>query len=270
MCPHCRAFITTSDKICPYCDTPVGPRAIDMRTGFFAELIPSAQFATITILTLNVGIFVLTLLASVRAGTPVMQAPDGMTLFRFGSSIPMQYAEWHWWRLLTAGFLHGGLMHIGFNCWALMDVGTHAEQVYGTRRMTAIYLLATMGGFLVSGLTGHVSVGASAGLFGLIGAMIAYGTFNHGLEASMVKQFYVRWMIYGLLMGFLFPGVDNMAHVGGLATGFLAAWATGTPGYYRDFRDKLWDTLAGGMIALTAYAFVRLVLWMTTAGSVLG
>ena len=57
MCPHCRAFITTKDKICPYCDTPVGRRAIDMRTGIFAELIPSAQFATIVILSLNVGLF---------------------------------------------------------------------------------------------------------------------------------------------------------------------------------------------------------------------
>jgi len=138
-----------------------------------------------------------------RAGGGGLMGLDGRTLLQFGASYPPYiFGAGQWWRLLTAGFLHGGLMHILFNSWALMDVGSHAEQIYGTPRMSSIYLLSTMGGFGASAIfTGSLSVGASAGLLGLIGAMIAYGMVNHGLEASMVKQFYVRWLVYILLMG---------------------------------------------------------------------
>jgi rhomboid protease GluP len=266
MCPHCRAFITIKDKICPYCETPVGPRAVDrMGAGLVAGIIPIAQFATILILTLNVGLFLLTMLASMRSGGGGLMNVDGLTLVKFGASYPPYvFRAGQWWRLLTAGFLHGGLMHILFNSWALMDVGSHAEQVYGTPRMSAIYLLSTMGGFGASAIfTGSLSVGASAGLLGLIGAMIAYGTVNHGVEAAMVKQFYVRWLIYILLMGLLpFFHIDNAAHIGGLATGFVCGWAAGTPGYYYGFRDKLWKVLAGVMVAVTAYAFLRMFLFL--------
>jgi len=266
MCPHCRAFITIKDKICPYCDTKVGPRAMDrMGAGLVAGIIPSAQFATILILTLNVGLYLVTALASMRAGAGGLMSVDGRTLLKFGASFPpFIFGQGQWWRLLTAGFLHGGLMHILFNSWALMDVGSHAEQIYGTPRMSAIYLLSTMGGFGASAVfTGSLSVGASAGLLGLIGAMIAYGMVNHGLEASMVKQFYVRWLIYILLMGLLpFFHIDNAAHIGGLATGFVVGWLAGTPDFYGSFRDKLWKAVAGIMVAVTALAFVRMFLFL--------
>lgn len=276
MCPNCRAFITTKDKICPYCDTPVGPRAIDRMGGdLLGGLIPSAQFATIVILSINVGIFLLTLLASAKSGAGGLMNIDILTLRKFGATSPLFILNGQYWRLLTAGFLHGGLMHIGFNCWALMDVGAHAEQEYGPRRMTAIYLIATVGGFAASTMWGILrgqditSVGASAGLFGLIGAMIAYGTVSHGMEASMVKQFYVRWAVYGLLMGLLpFFRVDNAAHIGGLATGFVTAWIAGTPKLVHGTREKVWDAIAGGMILLTVYAFVRMFLFLYAVGNI--
>ena len=270
MCPHCRAFITIKDKICPYCDTPVGPRAVDrMSDGLLAGIIPTAQFATIVILTLNVGMFLVTMLASSRAGGGgLMAGIDGTTLMRFGASYP----GGAWWRLITAGFLHGGLMHILFNSWALMDVGSHSEQIYGPKRMVAIYLISTMGGFAASAwFTGSLSVGASAGLLGLIGAMIAYGTVSHGPDAAMVKQFYVRWLIYILLMGFVMRSfhVDNAAHIGGLVTGFVCAWLAGTPRLVPRLRDRIWDGIAVLMLALTAYAFIQMFLFLSaTARSV--
>jgi hypothetical protein len=80
----------------------------------------------------------------------------------------------------------------------------------------------------------------------------------------MVKQFYVRWAIYGLLMGLLpFFRVDNAAHLGGLASGFVTAWIAGTPRLVPGLRDKIWNCIAGLMIALTAYAFVCMFLSMS-------
>jgi rhomboid protease GluP len=143
MCPHCRAFITTDDKVCPYCDTKVGPRAIELRGGgdFIMGLIPPGRFASTIILTLNVAIFLVLMLASSRAGNGGLMQIDQWTMVRYGAAAPtLVFREGEWWRLFTAGFLHWGLMHILFNSWAMMDVAGHTEEIYGTKRMVAIYL----------------------------------------------------------------------------------------------------------------------------------
>lgn len=263
MCPNCRAFITTKDKICPYCDTPVGPRAVDLRgTGeLLGGLIPTGQFATVTILTACVGMYLVTMLASAKVG-------EVNALIRYGAALPEGVFGGQWWRLITAGFLHGNLMHIGFNLWALMDVGRHAEEVYGSKRMVVIYIASTVGGFLLSMLRGTMlTVGASAGLFGLIGAMIALGLRHKwSAEASAIKAFYLRWAIYGLLWGLLpFFRVDNAAHIGGLVTGLAVGYVAGTPREFDAAREKVWTVLAAGSVAVTGYAFLRLVLWLTAA-----
>lgn len=263
MCPNCRAFITTKDKICPYCDTPVGPRAVDVRDpgALLGGLIPAGQFVTVTILTACVGMYLVTMLASAKVG-------EVNALIRYGAALPEGVFGGQWWRLITAGFLHGNLMHIGFNMWALMDVGRHAEEVYGSKRMVVIYIASTVGGFLLSMLRGTMlTVGASAGLFGLIGAMIALGLRHKwSAEASAIKAFYLRWAIYGLLWGLLpFFRVDNAAHIGGLLTGLAVGYVAGTPREFDAAREKVWTVLAAGSVAVTGYAFVRLVLWLTAA-----
>ncbi len=263
MCPNCRAFITTKDKVCPYCDTPVGPRAVDLRGAgdLLGGLIPSAQFATVTILTACVGMYLVTMLASQKVG-------EVNALIRYGAALPEGVFGGQWWRLITAGFLHGNLMHIGFNLWALMDVGRHAEEVYGAKRMVVIYIASTVGGFLLSMLRGTtLTVGASAGLFGLIGAMIALGLRHKwSAEASAIKAFYLRWAIYGLLWGLLpFFRVDNAAHIGGLLTGLALGYVAGTPREFDAVREKVWTGLAIASVALTGYAYFRLVLWLTGA-----
>ena len=104
-----------------------------------------------------------------------------------------------------------------------------------------------------------LSVGASAGIFGLIGVMIAFG-MQHRAGAE-VRSHYTQWAIYGLVMGLL-PGfrVDNAAHIGGLAAGFGVAWLAGAPKLYESWRDKAWRVAAGVCIAITALAFVLMAL----------
>ncbi len=260
MCPHCRAFITIHDKVCPYCDTPVGPRAIDLRDpgGILGGLVPSAQFATIVISLVCVAMYLVTLLASAKVG-------EANALIRYGAALPQGVFGGQWWRLITAGFLHGGLMHIFFNLWVFMDLGRHAEEIYGTKRMVAVFIFSSMGGFALSMLRGTMlTVGASAGLFGLIGAMIAYGVrYKWSGQAAMIKGFYIRWAIYGLLFGLLpFFRIDNAAHIGGLATGFALGYLAGTPRLVPDFREKIWTAAAAAAIGLTGYAYLLLILWL--------
>src|ERR1043166_2154449 len=171
MCPHCRAFITTSDKVCPYCGEHVGPRAIDLRGGtqdFLAGFIPHARFITVLILVINFGLYLATALYSMRSGRGNAMDIDVETLLDFGAKFGPLIGAGQWWRLVTAGFLHGGLMHILMNSWALFDLGAAVEETYGSARMLVIYFVANVAGFYLSSLLKMgPSSGASAALFGL-------------------------------------------------------------------------------------------------------
>jgi len=267
MCPHCRAFITTSDRVCPYCDTPVGPRATDVRNpgAILGGFIPHARFATSMILLVNIGLFAATLLLSMKRGNgDALMNIDIRTLAQFGAKWGEAIALGQWWRLVTAGFLHGGLLHILMNSWVLFDLGAQVEEIYGAPRMVVLYLVSTIAGFGLSTLlSASISVGASAGIFGLIGAMIALGVRHRAHPAgSAIRGLYVRWAIYGLLLGFL-PGfhIDNAAHIGGLAAGFAVAYLAGTPKLADTLMERFWRVAAYASVVLIAFCFLKMYLW---------
>jgi rhomboid protease GluP len=171
-----------------------------------------------------------------------------------------------WWRLITAGFLHGGIMHILMNSWVLFDLGAEVEQIYGTSRLIVFYFVSTITGFWASSHLGfHASVGASAGIFGLIGAMLAFGVTDKSSLGSAVKSLYMRWVIYGLVLSFI-PGVDFWAHIGGLAGGFVAGFLASTPRARLMWKEPLMRALAGVSLAVTALAFGMLYLAISRSG----
>src|SRR5688572_20612658 len=138
MCPHCRAFVTTSDRVCPYCDSAIGPRAIERRNpkDIAGGLIPHARFVTSMILLVNFGLYAASALHSVSAGNPNgWSDPDSQTLLYFGAKFGPAILAGEYWRLITAGFLHGGVMHIFMNSFALFDLGAQVEEIYGTSRL---------------------------------------------------------------------------------------------------------------------------------------
>ena len=123
MCPNCRAFITASDRTCPYCGIQTGPRAVDRRerAGALGGLIPAAHFTTVLILLINLAMFAASCWLSGSIGDM-----NGRVLWvlgaKFGQSI---WVGHEYWRLVTAGFLHGGLMHILFNGLRLYSSWAH-------------------------------------------------------------------------------------------------------------------------------------------------
>jgi rhomboid protease GluP len=253
MCPHCRAFITTNDRICPYCNEKVGQRAIDRRNPSpILGLIPHAQFVTAIILLINIGIYI---------GTSL-----NPTLFEAGAKARPEIRDGQWWRLVTAGFLHGGLLHIGMNSWVLFDVGGQVEQVYGASRMLVIYFLSTIAGFYLSYIwTPNPSVGASAAIMGLIGAMIALSLHHRNEMTAAIRSTYIRWVIYMLLIGFLLRGIDNAAHVGGLAAGFVVAYLAGLPRWEDSAAEQAWRIASYVCIGLTAFCFFEMYQWLMRA-----
>jgi len=246
MCPNCRAFITTSDRVCPYCQVTVGPRAADIRNPgqILGGLIPQARFTTVMILLINAALFMLQEFAP----------QSGIT--QAGQSVPAVLMDGQWWRLVTAGFLHGGWLHILMNSWVLFDLGTEVEMFYGTSRLIVFYFVSTVTGFFASSHLGggHFSVGSSAGIFGLIGAMLAFGVTDRSSLGMQVKSLYSRWLIYGLVISFI-PGVDFWAHAGGFSGGFVVGWLASTPRARLMWKEPLLRGLAGLCIAATVVAF---------------
>ncbi len=229
-------------------------------------LIPAARFTTSLILVINFGLYIACVIYAMQSGRGTGFDLDGRTIVRFGASYPPFNLAGQWWRLITAGFLHGGIMHILMNSWVLFDLGAQVEEMFGQRRMIVIYIVSTITGFAASTMWGHLSVGARAGIFGLIGAMIALGMQSQSMVGDAIKSHYTRWAVYSLIMGLLFPMTDMAAHIGGIIGGFGCAWLAGTPRLFDDAREKMWGILAGVAIAATAYSFLQMFLQFNRIG----
>src|SRR5258708_11458120 len=180
---------------------------------------------------INAAVFV----GMVLSSSAVMDFPGG-TLVHWGANVGAITFSGEWWRLLTNVFLHGGLMHIAFNMWALWNLGELCEALYGRWTFTAIYLICGLGASITSAAWHPYvpSVGASGAIFGLAGALIAafkLGEFSVPRSAlSGTLRSLGAFVVYNLIFGFL-PGIDMAAHVGGLVTGLIvgALIAVGAP-----------------------------------------
>jgi rhomboid protease GluP len=147
------------------------------------------------------------------------------------------------------------------NSWVLFSVGAQTEETYGTARYLVLYFVATIGGFLASTyFSSSLSVGASAGLFGLIGAMIAAGIRSKTEVGSAIRSQYTQWVIYMVVIGLLpMFNIDTAAHLGGLAAGFAVAWIMDQPGALPRWTDKVWQVAAAVSLGVTALSFTLML-----------
>jgi rhomboid protease GluP len=266
MCPNCRAFITTSDKVCPYCEIKLQAPAAARRAPaeILGGLIPQARFTTIVILLINAGFYLAEELPGLISGA----GAKGLPLFQAGAKFGPLIQEGQWWRLVTAGFLHGGILHLLMNSWVLFDLGAATEESYGTSRYLVFYFVSTITGFYASYLwnPGVASVGSSAGIFGLLGAMIALGVRDKSSYGAAIRAHYLQWGIYALILSALFSATDNAAHVGGVTGGFAIAYIAGTP-RLTGSAEQIWRIGGMAAVALTAIAFGFMFRWMMTANN---
>jgi rhomboid protease GluP len=173
--------------------------------------------------------YVLSLVMS-RDGTNIGLTPSQAALRILGASgaSPVFVFGW-WWTVLTAGWLHGSIIHIFFNVLWIRQLGPEIANLYGAGRMIIIYTIAGIVGFTLSSVMGllpipffgaGLTVGASASIFGFLGALVHYGRRT---GSSHVRQAGLQYALFMGIMGFVFPGVDNAAHVGGFVGGYLAS-----------------------------------------------
>ena len=258
MCPNCRAFITISDRVCPYCNVQLGPRAVDMRaTQFAASFLPRANLTSIIILVINVAFFI----AEIALNYRLVQSFDVDTRVTImaGAEFAPFIQRGQWWRLITAGFLHGGLLHIAMNSWSLFILVTEVEQFYGTARLLVAYVISTITGFMCAYMFSprNPAIGASAAAFGLMGVMLAMGLRNRADPLSQaVRSHYGQWLVFGLVMSFG-GGISMSAHIGGFIGGFLIGLIAGLPGLPNTPRETFWKVAAVAAVLLTLYAWFK-------------
>lgn len=167
-------------------------------------------------------------------------------LIRDGVLIPQLVLENHeWWRIITAGFLHGGLAHIGLNMLSLYWLGRFIEVVLGSWRMLLVYFVS----LIVSGLTivffsapNVPTLGASGAIFGLFGALFAIG-IKLGSRGTDLVRSNIGILVLNLIFSFTFPGISWQAHVGGLIAGFLFTYVIFYPP--KPVYTPVYDTQSG-------------------------
>src|SRR6056297_990596 len=196
---------------------------------------------TISILILNALMYLLTVLLG--SGNIWNGGTTG-TLIQFGAQYGPLVASGEWYRLITANFLHGGLMHIFFNSYALFYFGIVVEKIYSSQKFIFIYLISGIVGNLLTQFfyTNVPSVGASGAIFGLVGLMFSAGI--SGTMRGRLRGFsgtaLLPMILINLFLGFTVPGINNLAHIGGLGTGFLLGFLISPNPAFRIWQKKLW------------------------------
>ncbi|MCF6248181.1 MAG: rhomboid family intramembrane serine protease [Desulfobacula sp.] len=179
----------------------------------------------------NVAIYIISLIYSGKnirlTLNPFYALTPSMDVLNFlGASGRLPIVKFEaWWSLITANWLHGGLLHILFNMMALRTVAPLVMHEFGLSRMFSIYTLSGIAGFLLSYFGNvYLTIGASSGLCGLIGASLYFGRSRGGEWGQLVYKQTRGWIVSLVLIGFLLPNINNWSHAGGLFGGILFGW----------------------------------------------
>jgi rhomboid protease GluP len=216
------------------------------------------------VIAVSVGAYVAALLLDIQAaarptGPFDILSPSGVALDRLGMTGAYAWARGRWWTVLTAIYLHASVLHLLFNMLWVNQLAPAVEELYGRSRLILIFTAAGVAGFVVSNLVGVTfTLGASGSVFGLFGAMIAYGRTRGGRFGMAVVRQYGPLAAVLFIMGFLMPGINNLAHAGGFVGGYLLGVVIGHGERSREY--AIHHVAAALTIALTVLAF-GLALW---------
>lgn len=263
ICPNCNKLISVSEERCPFCGA-WRPAMFGMTPALRKLFGGNFDFPHLVTIAC-VALYVLSLALDPQAllhppGLFAILSPSIDALDWLGMTYGAALGAGRWWTVLTAIYLHGGLLHIFFNLMSVRNLGPSVVSVFGSARCFVIFTVAGAVGFLLSDFaTGSPSIGASGGIFGLLAALIVYG--RRSGHSALTMQLYQSAIIM-FVMGFLIPHVNNWAHAGGFAAGWVTAEAM-------RFHDEGRESVAVQVVALVtlvatlgafALSFIRVAL----------
>lgn len=194
----------------------------------------------------------------------IMDGPDilfngvtTMTALKLGANLRALLQANEIWRLVTAAFLHANLMHLAVNMYSLYVVGSQIETFLGKAKFLIVYLVSAITGCLLSAVaSSNPSVGASGAIFGLLGSLLYFGYHYRTYLGNVVKSQIIPIIVFNLFLGFMTPGIDNFAHIGGLVGGIFSTMALGIDG-----RSKNYEKINGALCLIIFVAFLSYVLF---------
>ncbi len=266
-CGHCGAGVPESYTECNYCG-----KSLESVSAAGTKLESTFGDAPVTKIVMGVCIAVL-LAESLLAGGYTFISPSIYTSIHFGANFAPYILEGEVWRLVTANFLHGDLVHIGFNLYGLWSVGPLLERSFGATRywfaIIATGIVATVASFawhlggaqlgLASGSIFAASVGLSGALCGLIGLGVAAGHKVKNQVGRNVRNQLLSWMGMLAVFGFLVPGVDNAAHFGGFLGGLALGFVLPLKGAASELSGRIYQGLAALGVAAVLGSFAAQV-----------
>jgi len=233
LCPNCRRLINRDEPVCPYCG--LSRPGSGWKRILPSNLLQSPYDMIRIIIYVNVALYILALLLNPRglglsANPLAFLSPSNHSLLLLGATGTLPIDRLHgWWTLVSASYLHGGLLHIVFNMIALNQLGTLAVQAYGPQRMVILYALTGLAGYAASYAAGvSFTIGASAAVCGLIGALLYYGKSRGGLFGDALFRQVMGWLV-GLFIIGLMPNINNWGHGAGILSGVALGFFLGYP-----------------------------------------
>jgi len=254
LCPNCRKLISGDEARCPHCG--IARPGSWWKNNAWTRFFLSADQLVKAIVFLNLGMYVISLLfypwSSGFSLNPLsLFSPSNKSLLVLGATGTIPIDRFHrWWSLVTANYLHGGILHILFNMIALRQIAPLVIREYGAHRMVILYTLSGVIGFWISYLAGVAfTIGASAAVCGLIGASLYYGKSRGGIYGQAIYKQIGAWALGLFFFGLLVPGVNNWGHGGGIVAGVILGFLLG---YEDRRRERLFHRiLAGFCVGLT-------------------
>lgn len=262
MCRSCRELVEGGGATCPACGASMSGVPKGGLPRLLGLLFPGRPSMSVVLLSANVLVAAVVVLleSNTGAGLQLFSSPSGARLYALGAKRGPEIHAGEWWRLITANYLHGGLLHLAMNSLGLATLGPLIEEAFGSRRLFVLYTVCGVSGFVLSTLVYpmSLSVGASGALYGLLAFAVVYGRFRAGPSARALVAQLTRWLLFGLIFLFI-PGIDNMAHLGGVLAGAPLGLVF-DPGAPRTrARDMLLWTAFAVCLALTIGAFALMM-----------
>ena len=215
-----------------------------------------------TVIYVNAGMYIISLLLNpaglgLSANPFMLLSPSNRALILLGSTGTVPIDQMHrWWTLISANYLHGGILHILFNMIALRQIGPLVLREYGVNRLISLYTLGGIIGFLVSYLAGvRFTLGASAAVCSLIGASLYYGKSRGGTYGQAIYRQISGWVLGLFIFGLLVPGINNWGHGGGIAAGIFLGLLLG---YQERKRENQFHKI---LAMVCVVATVAVLLW---------
>ena len=264
VCPGCGALVGVKDSACYMCGRAnpglfgYGPMLRQLGAHFgFAEFV--------------IGVSSVLYVASLLLSGSNLQVATGGMSFLVPSNAAIQllgasgaypvFVRSAWWTILSASWLHGSFLHILFNMMWVRDLGPSVVELIGTPRTVIIYVVAGVTGFLLSSVLpfspvpipllhgAGLTLGASAAIFGLLGALVHYGRKS---GSSYIHSQAMRYAVILFVMGLIMPGVDNSAHLGGFIGGY------GMSAFFNPLTRERGDHMIIALLCLAA-TFVAII-----------